>query len=186
MTALLVIDMQRHFTTSAAPITANVNLLIDHFHSDDLTVVYTQHGHTPAQLSGAEVSELVRFWGPDGSIHRFAESWHLLPDLLPPATSDVQVQDKDTYDAFIHTGLEETLRARRIERVVVCGVLTNFCCETTARSAFNRGFETWVASDACGAESQTLHSNSLRALAAGFGEVLSTKEVLQRLQSPRG
>lgn len=129
MTALLVIDMQRHFTTSAAPITANVNLLIDHFHSDDLTVVYTQHGHTPAQLSGAEVSQLVPFWGPDGSIHRFAESWHLLPDLLPPATSDVQVQDKDTYDAFIHTGLEETLRARRIERVVVCGVLTNFCCE---------------------------------------------------------
>jgi nicotinamidase-related amidase len=53
--------------------------------------------------------------------------------------------------------------------------------ETTARSAFNRGFETYLVSDACGANDPVLHEGTLRAIRAGFGEVLTTKEVLERL-----
>ncbi|BEI84245.1 hypothetical protein CcaverHIS002_0408490 [Cutaneotrichosporon cavernicola] len=181
MTALIVIDMQRFFESPASPIMSNVNNLIAFFHSTNALVVYTQHGHTPAQLSGEEVSQLVRFWGAKHSIHRFSESWQLLPNLSPPIPTDITVQDKDTYDAFIHTHLEETLRARGVERVLVTGVLTNFCCETTARSAFNRGFETWVIGDACGANHPEMHASSLRALEAGFGEVVTTEEAIARL-----
>ncbi|GMK56791.1 hypothetical protein CspeluHIS016_0306310 [Cutaneotrichosporon spelunceum] len=182
-TALLVIDMQVFFAGPGTPVLPRINGLITHFHSTANPVVYTQHGHTPAQLAGHQVSQLVRFWGAAHSIPRFSAAWELLPALTRAAKDDVLVQDKDTYDAFLHTGLEEVLRGRGVTRVLVTGVLTNFCCETTARSAFNRGFETWVISDACGANDLTMHAGALRALSAGFGEVITAEEAIERLSA---
>jgi nicotinamidase-related amidase len=136
MTALIVIDMQIFFAAPGAKVLATTNALIDHFHTaaeqdpDSAVVVYTQHGHPPEQFDGTEVSQLVRFWGSDKLIHRFAPNWELLPALRQPVEAHIRVQDKDTYDSFLHTNLEEMLRARGVKRVVVCGVLTNFCCET--------------------------------------------------------
>lgn len=69
-----------------------------------------------------------------------------------------------------------------MERVVICGVMTDCCCDTTARSAFNRGFETWLVDDACGTASDEQHKAGLKGFGFAFGEVVKTEEVLKRLK----
>ena len=88
---------------------------------------------------------------------------------------------KNTYDAFINTPLEKMLRKKGVTRVVVSGVMTDCCCDTTARSAFNRGFETWLVKDACGSANKAQHEAGLRGFGFAFGQVLRTEEVLKKL-----
>lgn len=88
---------------------------------------------------------------------------------------------KNTYDAFINTELARVLEEREVERVVVVGVMTDCCVDTTARGAFNRGFETWVVGDACASANKRQHEAGLRGFEFGFGEVVTTSEVLERI-----
>ncbi|KAI1074515.1 Isochorismatase-like protein [Whalleya microplaca] len=89
---------------------------------------------------------------------------------------------KNTYDAFINTNLGQVLEKKAIDRVVVCGVMTDCCCDTTARSAFNRGYETWLVGDACGSANKTQHEAGLRGFGFAFGKVLTTEEVIGLLR----
>lgn len=88
---------------------------------------------------------------------------------------------KNTYDAFINTNLEDILKEQKVKRVVVCGVMTDCCCDTSARSAFNRGFETWLVEDACGTANETRHRAALKGFGFAFGDVIKTSEVIKRL-----
>ncbi|KAK4216222.1 Isochorismatase-like protein [Rhypophila decipiens] len=90
---------------------------------------------------------------------------------------------KNTYDAFVNTHLEEVLKVHGIKRVVVCGVMTDCCCNTTARAAFNRGFETWLVKDACGSANETQHGRGLDAFGYAFGNVMSTREVMNKMDA---
>ncbi|MCJ1247665.1 hypothetical protein MMC30_004880 [Trapelia coarctata] len=180
-TALLIIDMQTYFapmTTHALP---NITTLITHFQSLSLPTLFTQHGHTPAELTSSSPNQLVRKWGPSDSIATGTPSWELTPEIKA-LTGASEIVAKNTYDAFINTKLEEILREKGVERVVVCGVMTDCCCDTTARAAFNRGFETWLVEDACGSANERQHEAGLRAFGYAFGEVLKTKEVLGRVK----
>lgn len=98
-------------------------------------------------------------------------------------SSKSPVVDKNTYDAFINTNLASLLEERKVERIVVVGVMTDCCCDTTARSAFNRGYETWLVKDACGSASKAQHEAGLRGFGFAFGEVLTTNEVIERLEA---
>lgn len=71
---------------------------------------------------------------------------------------------KTTYDAFYKTQLEELLRARGANAVVIAGVLTHLCCETTARAAFVRDFEVYVLVDATATYTEELHLAALQTL----------------------
>ena len=104
-----------------------------------------------------------------------------MPEIKKIA-KDYNVVAKNTYDAFINTDLDRLLEKDTIDRVVVCGVMTDCCCDTTARSAFNRGYETWLVNDACGSANKNQHEAGLRGFGFAFGEVLSTEEVMHRLQ----
>ena len=92
-----------------------------------------------------------------------------------------RVVAKNTYDGFINTDLDDVLKRGSVERVVVCGVMTDCCCDTTARSAFDRGYETWLVQDACGSANKEQHEAGLRGFGFAFGEVLTTAEVIRRL-----
>lgn len=96
-------------------------------------------------------------------------------------TGDSEIVAKNTYDAFINTELEGILRGKNVEKVVVCGVMTDCCCDTTARSAFNRGFETYLVGDACASANQRQHEAGLKAFGFAFGEVVRTEEVVGRV-----
>ena len=97
--------------------------------------------------------------------------WALV-EALGPEESELVVQ-KPRYDAFLRTTLEDDLRARGVSTVVTTGMITNCCVDTTARSAFMRGFDVLVLGDcvATFAEERDLHEASLRNLAQLFAVV---------------
>lgn len=190
-TALLVIDMQHIFldmTTTALP---NILTLCRHFHTTNRPLILTQHGHSPSELTPPFKNQLVRKWGPAGSIATGTPDWSFIPAIARiahPAPAPTQhpytppiVIAKNTYDAFLNTPLSDRLEELGVERVVVCGVMTDCCCDTTARSAFNRGYETWLVGDACGSANEGQHEAGLRGFAFAFGEVVGTGEVVRRL-----
>jgi len=180
-TALLVIDMQRIFldmTTTALP---NILTLISHFKAHSLPLLFTQHGHSEAELTPPYKSQLVRKWGPNGSIATGTKDWELLPEIKKEAKGQTIIA-KDTYDAFINTNFTEVLHEKNVERIVVCGVMTDCCCDTTARSAFNRGWETWMVKDACGSANEKQHEAGLSGFGFACGGLVSTEEVLRKVK----
>lgn len=180
-TVLLIVDMQHVFVDMTTVALPNILKLCDKFKASTFPLIFTQHGHSKEELTPPLKNQLVRKWGPAGSIATGTRDWELMPEVKKIA-KDHRVVAKNTYDAFLNTDLSNILERNSIERVVVCGVMTDCCCDTTARSAFNRGYETWLVQDACGSANKRQHEAGLRGFGFAFGEVLSTAEVIKRLK----
>ncbi len=100
---------------------------------------------------------------------------------------------KHMNSAFIGTDLEARLRGQGIDTLVIAGLTTQHCVSTTVRMAGNLGFDTFVAADACSAQSrkgydgkehsaQTVHEVALANLHGEFAEVTDTAGILKALQ----
>lgn len=96
---------------------------------------------------------------------------------LAPAPGELVIE-KTRMSSFIRTPLEKELRARGIESLVVCGVTTNMCIESTARDAAQLDFRTFVVSDAVGEVDPARHTAALTALRWGFAQIVSLNDVL--------
>jgi len=201
-TALLVIDMQVFFAPMSKKALPHILSLCNYFSEASLPIIFTQHGHSKAELdANPSPNQLVRKWGVSGSIAVGSRDWQIVDELkdfvpesppthlavgecLPDAKSKdfPKLLPKNTYDAFINTNLATVLESAKVKRVVVCGVMTDCCCDTTARGAFNRGYETLLVSDACGSASKKQHESGLTGFEFGFGDVMKTREVISLLE----
>jgi nicotinamidase-related amidase len=101
---------------------------------------------------------------------------------LAPAPTD-RVLTKTSMDTFTSTRLAEELRERGVETLVVTGVLTDACVESSARHAAERGFQVFVVEDACAAWREDFHVKSLRNLSRYFARIASTEEVVRELEA---
>lgn len=90
---------------------------------------------------------------------------------------------KNQYDAFHETSLEEILLRKNVSQVVISGVMTHLCCETTARSAFMRGFEVFFLVDGTATYNQDHHLATLLNLSHGFAKPVLTTEIQAALQA---
>lgn len=173
--ALLVLDMQDYFLRedshafipSAPAIIPNTQALIESFYSSMRPVIFTRHIN-----NDADAGMMSRWWR---DLIR-AENSHSAISAFD--TTNGIVLDKAQYDAFYNTILEETLRSRGVEQVVIIGVMTHLCCETTARSAFVRGFEVFFCVDATATYTEELHRASLLSLSHGFAVPVAAKMIL--------
>ena len=175
-TALLVVDMQRYFLTpeshaylpSAAGIIAGLNELAATFAASGLPVIFTRHVNTEddAGSLGLWWNDLIKVEDPLSEIC----------DELD--TSVGTVVEKCQYDAFHGTGVEETLTALGIKRVVITGVATHLCCETTARSAFVRGFEVTFPVDGTATYDADHHLATLLNLSHGFATMATVRSII--------
>lgn len=183
-TALMVIDMQNFPAPMAKAALPNIKKLHSHFNTTlQAPIIFTQHGHTVSELTPPYTNQLVKRWGPSGSIAKGSKEWQLIPSIQTLAdSSPSSIVAKNTYDAFINTNLSTILEEGGIERLVICGVMTDCCCDTTARGAFNRGFDTWLVSDACGSADQEQHEAGLKGFGFACGNVVTTKDVIQWLK----
>lgn len=175
-TALLVIDMQCYFRELAGPILKNVISLIETCRKRGVKIVFTRHGHRDSLKDGGMLRE---WWGE--LIICGTEEWNLLEELNSGKTEIII--DKNRYSAFFNTGLHERLRVLGVENLVISGVMTNCCCETTARDAFVHDYRVFFVSDATATADEELHLASLRNLAYGFAYIVDTKILCQHLKN---
>ncbi len=176
--ALLVIDMQQFFLDEEShaciprgrAVLANIAKVVDRFREMDRPVIYTRH----AYLDDEPLGVMERWW--NDNIREGDPLSEIAPEIKP-AMGDVVLR-KTRYSAFIGTGLEEMLRSAGIQRLVVTGVMTHLCCETTAREAFMRDFDVYFVIDATASSDDDLHLSSLRTLTDGFVIPVTTEEVL--------
>ncbi len=178
-TALVVVDMINYFVHPDAKaylpateaILPTIRLLVETARSLEMPVIYTQHCNTP-QNAGA----MGRFFG--SWIECGSESQ--ITDRLEVTPADTVIR-KHTYDAFFETSLQGILERSGIRQLIVSGVMTHLCCETTARSAFVRGFDVLVPVDSVAANLENLHLSALKTMAAGVARVTDSMELIDEL-----
>ena len=173
--ALLVIDMQNYFLRIIQPVLENILEVIQSCRQGNIPIIFTQHGHTDPASDGGLLGE---WWGQmiiDGT-----EDWKFLPEI--------KIEPKDTilpkkrYSAFFETDLEKTLRSRGIQDLIISGVMTNLCCETTTRDAFMRDYRVFFLIDGTATRRSELHIATLKNLGFGFAYLLTCKELIQMLK----
>jgi ureidoacrylate peracid hydrolase len=195
-TALLVVDLQNGFmmdgvahslVPTAREIVPNVNRIAASLRDGGGLVVWIQNTSTPESLEDWSVfhNDLSTAEGRSRRL-RSMEAGSVGHQLW--AELDVQPNDaivrKERYSAFIQgsSNVEEVLRARGIDTVVVTGTVTGVCCESTARDAMMRNFKTIMVSDGCAARTDEEHNAALTAFYTTFGDVMSTEEVIGYIQ----
>ena len=107
---------------------------------------------------------------PDSELSNISDKIHL--------PENYNLIEKHQYDAFYETGLSEILESERVETVIITGVMTNLCVETTARSAFVRGYETILPVDATASYGYDYHFSSCLNLSYGFSHICKTSEIV--------
>ena len=134
-TALMVIDVQQGLFDEGAfepeRLLARLKTLISHARSSGVPVIYVQHNEDP-QWGGSLVAGQ-----PGHSIHPSIE----------PKSGDAIIQ-KWNPSAFMDTNLQQVLEEKGIKRLVLSGMQTEMCVDSTCRDAYGRGYKVTVASDA--------------------------------------
>jgi len=187
--ALLVLDMQNYFldpashafTPSAPAIVPKINKLIEIAGGKKMEIIFTRH------VNDVENAEMMGKWWrdliADGSWESEISMTVGLYDGKTVGQDVCKIIVKDQYDAFYRTDLEEYLRSKKIEQVIITGVLTNLCCETTARSAFTKGFEVLFPIDATAAYNREFHLSTFRNLGYGFCPIIKTSDLINSLEN---
>ncbi len=172
---LFVIDMQNYFHRIIQPVLGNILEVIQSCRQGNIPIIFTQHGHTdPASDGGL----LGKWWGQ--MIIAGTEDWKFLPEIkIEPKDT---VLPKKRYSAFFETGLETTLRSKGIQDLIISGVMTNLCCETTARDAFMRDYRVFFLIDGTATGRSELHLATLKNLGFGFAYLITCKELIQMLK----
>ena len=179
--ALLVLDMQEYFlresshafVPSAPTIVPGIQRLASAFSNANYPVVFTRHLNT-LKDSGM----MLKWWRDQINLHS-AYSHNIVFENIQ---NSIQI-NKTQYDAFHHTNLENILSKLNVTQVIICGVMTHLCCETTARSAFMRGFEVFFTVDGTATYNEQLHRASLLTLSHGFAVPVLVEELLQALET---
>ena len=130
-TVLLVVDVQQALI-DASPVREdefllNLKMLIDAAHASGTEVVYVRHDSGPGDILEA---------GTNG--------WRLHRSLKP--REGERVFDKTVSSSFHRTGLDEYLKGKGVERIVLCGMQTEYCIDTTCKIAFELGYDVVIPS----------------------------------------
>ena len=187
--ALLVVDMQNGFChpdgsfariglglEGADTAVRNAAVAVGQARQAGLPVVYTRHLYRPGRADEGRAlkQNSAALAGVNGLA---AGTWDAdVVDELGCRSGDLIV-DKVRFDAFQWTSLEPLLHGLGVAELVVCGVVTNICVETTIRSAFMRDFPVIMLADCCAAATRRLHELSVEVLAAyRLAEIASITE----------
>lgn len=196
-TALVVIDMQNAFVAKGAPLEApeartivpNINQLAEAVRQAGGTVVWVQ---LTVEREGPRAFPFYYRWfflpeSGDAHIDALTEGapMHgLYPDL--DHREGDQIIRKYRFSAMLPgaSDLTATLRSHGIDTMLIAGTLTNVCCESTARDAMMESFRVVMVEDANAALSDAEHLAGLTTIFPYFGDVRSTREVIDLLAHP--
>lgn len=188
-TALVVIDMQRFYVEGLPPasrIIPVINRLAQGFRAKGASVAWVS---MTAGEDGKSLWPLYHdyfFSADNGARHRDGltpgDPGHQLHPDLDVQAGDIQAS-KTRFSAFFPgvCDLHEQLAARGIENVAIGGVVTNFCCETSARDAMMLDYKVAMVSDANAARYPEDHQAGFTTVFQSFGDVLTSDEMLDEV-----
>ncbi len=175
--ALLVIDVQNEYFTGKIPVTHpagslnNILSAMDFANTRGIPTIVVQHSAPPDSPVFAKGSE----------------GWNLHPEVA--SRHHDHLVEKQLPGSFTGTDLEQWLRNRQIDTVVITGYMTQMCCDTTARQAFHMGIAVEFLSDATGTLSianaagsvtaEELHRAILVSQAMRFSKVMTAAEWME-------
>ncbi len=182
--ALLVVDMQNFFLDPDSPtftcgglaIIDNIKSLIQMYRESNLPVIFTRHVHDREGIDAG----IMKWWWEGMCIENTPES-EIIEEIAPLPNEKVIL--KHRYSAFYNTDLEVYLRGLKIEDLVITGIMTNMCCESTARDAYYRDYRVFFLADATGSVNEEMHFASLLNLSFGFAYVTRTIEIIETFQT---
>jgi nicotinamidase-related amidase len=184
-TALVVIDLQKGIASmdrqlapySAKAVIQNAARIAEAFRKDNMPVFLV---HVVASNEERLVTVADEQQWRSGDLPK---DWADIVPELGPKGSDIIVTKKQ-WGAFYGTDLELQLRRRGIKTIVLCGISTNHGVESTARFAYEYGFQQIFAEDAMTSMSAEMHNAAINIAFKRMGRVRKTDEILAAL--PKG
>lgn len=197
-TALIVVDLQRLFVEGYDPISApqgplileRMNLLAATCRQLGMPVIYTAHALRPDLSNIGLLDQMFPPMRTDNLITSGTEGAGIHPGFVIE-DGDIYLE-KPRFGSFTGTDLELILRGKGIDTVIIGGIATNVCCETTAREANHREFKVVFLSDGTTAGEypdagwgaltpDEVQKSTLTIIAYAFGEVTTCDDAAQRL-----
>lgn len=198
-TALLIVDMQNDFVRRGGLIyvkdairtVPSIQKLIAWFRQRQRPVIYTKAISSDIPSLKRKYYEILH---PDwiegkacvkGHCRYFPDAGKELDcsdiiDELCPLPGDIIIE-KMFFDAFRDTALEYTLKALKIDSLIIVGTATHVCVESTAKAAFDRQFKVGIVSDGVSSYLPDLHKATLKSFQRMWGRVIKTEEAIREL-----
>lgn len=187
--ALIVVDVQNDFCapdgvfgkagsdlSMVEPMVANLERLIQRARAAQVPVIFIRSIYDPAYLPPTwhERNARIGFDTP----RCVSGTWGADYYRVAPRAGDVVVT-KHRFSAFTGTDLDLILRSQGIKTVVMTGIATNICVDSTARAAFMSDYFVVVADDACAAYSRAQHDATMVNIDVAFGVVHKTQDIIE-------
>ncbi|MDF2837596.1 MAG: isochorismatase hydrolase [Paenibacillus sp.] len=199
-TALLVIDMQNGFCSPNGSLGQNgvdishmrntiapVKQLIEASRAAGIMDAWTIQHHYPDDVTRGRhriIPHTLRYGSGPAAL---ANTWdsEVVDELKPLYQAPAESILKHRFSAFFDTRLDTLLRMKGIRTVIVSGVSTSLCVETTIRDAYQRDYDVIIATDAIATDSPQAHEESMRTAAKYFGAVLTTDDIVGLIEQTR-
>ena len=191
--AMLIIDMQNAFihsegslskmgldTSRTSIVIEPIRLLKQKFKEQNLPVIYIQHTHRPDRKDAGLIAEV---FPPIMNLgHCFDGSWdaEFIEELKPD--KDDYIIKKHRFSAFYNTQLEDVLRGVGVETLVVTGIATNVCVESTIRDAFYRDYNVFVPREATASFTAEQEMGSFGNFEFAFARVKALEDIINELK----
>ena len=190
--ALIVIDMQNGFCVAqgfmdqiglgyeaSASVIEPIAELVGQARAAGIPIVFTRYVlNDDYSDAGLLLEVFPQILGTGGMVRNTWDGDVI--DALAPRPGEIVI-DKTRYSAFFGTDLEQQLAALGVDTVIVCGVTTNICVESTVRDAFFRDIRCVIPADGTAAVTPALHEGALEDFRYGFGQVGTVDEIVGAL-----
>ncbi|MED4203315.1 isochorismatase family cysteine hydrolase [Neobacillus mesonae] len=185
--ALLVIDMQEDFINpshsmcvpEAYRMVSRIKNVIEECRDLNVPVIYT--AHTIAEDCSAGFYE---YWEPikNGAIKEGTPGADIYSGIYPLPNERV-IRAKHAYCSFAGTDLDYVLRNLGVKTLIISGTLTNFCCESTARTGYFLNYNIVFGEDINATDNALAHEATLRTMRRGFARVLKGDQITDILKN---
>jgi ureidoacrylate peracid hydrolase len=194
--ALIVVDMQnaycheqgslarQEFDISACrDVIGNVKTILETFRKVSLPVIFLYLAfEKDYRDGGAMAHEIWPFFKEKEGL--LDGTWDAaIVDELKPLSEEIVIR-KTRYSGFSGTNLDYRLRYMGVETLIICGVTTNICVESTVRDAFHLGYKVVLISDGTAEIDEDRYRVSLKTMEYAFGKVITTEQLASLLNHP--
>jgi nicotinamidase-related amidase len=183
-TALVIIDLQKGIASistqphEAKDVIAKASLIAEEFRKNNMPVFLVR---VSSSADGKDrLNPIVDGENPWAN-RQMPADWNQIVSELGPKQTDIVITKKQ-WGAFYGTDLDLQLRRRKIDTIVLCGIATNIGVESTARFAFEYGYQQIFVEDACSSISVEDHEFAIKKNFPRMGRIRSTQEILASIK----